>query len=229
MNKKLIPLLLVSGILGFVVLGAASNIQQQNAVDASKLPEKIEVNRYFQRWITNLKNKKLEIAADDFNLKEKNEIYNTKWVRIYSLDEPDVKAAFEKNINDHQNIEKIVFSPSGREYLDYRNIEREGFMVNEVHFYGQKEDKLIDARVVDCSVRANCIFDRAYFLDNDTFVVSEISRNIDKKDQATALCDTTQLCTYTFKIHFVDLINNSRYVYESRPFEVVLKEFIPNL
>lgn len=227
--NKVFTIFLVLGIFVLVAVGVASNVREEGAVDASKLPQKIEENRFFQRWITNLRNKKLVLEADEFYLKEKNEIYNTKWVKVYSLDDEKVKEEYEKNIEAHKGLDKVVFSPSDREYVDFRNIERDGIKPNEVRFYGQKEDKLLDARILDCSVRANCIFDRAYFLDNDTFVITELSRNIDKKDQTTPVCDTTQMCTYTFKLHFIDLINNARYIYESKPFDLVLKEFERNL
>ena len=99
-------------------------------------------------------------------------------------------------------------------------------MSNEVRLYGLKEDKILDARVLDCSVKGNCYFDRAYFLDNDVFVISEFSRNINKKDPAATECMVTDTCTYTIKIHVVDMVHNKRLVYESKPFDTVLSDLI---
>ncbi len=213
----------------FISLGVYSNIRQQNANDRSKLPQKVEESRQFQRWVTNLRNKDLVIEADGFKMLEEVEIYNTKWMKVYSIEDPARKEEFLNNLESHKNTAKIVYSPSEREYLDYRNIERDGYLSNEVHFYGQKEDKIIDARILDCSARNNCYFDRAYFLSNDVFVVTEVSRNVDKKDLTVAACAITEICTYTFKLHLIDLINNSRLVYESKPFDTVLLNLIPNL
>lgn len=216
-------------IILLVVLGVYSNIREQRAVDHSKIPQKVELSRGFQRWITNLKNKGLEVMADEFKLKEENEIYNTKWIKVYSIDDPEKKAEYEELLKASVDVKKIVFSPSEREIIDFRNEIRGDYKANEVRFYGQKEDKIIDSRIVDCSIRANCYFDRAYFLDNDVFVVSEFSRNINKGDEQLPVCSVNNVCTYTIKVHVVDLIKNSRYVYESEPFEAVLSKLIPQL
>lgn len=221
--------LIIAGIILLVVAVAVSNKVKELEVDHSKLPQKVAESRGFIRWITNLKNKDFVIDADEFRLKEENEIYNTKWVKVYSIDEPGRAEEFAKNITDHQNLDKVIFSPSGKQFLDFRNIQREGYAPNEVHHYGQRDNKIIDSRLVDCSVRSNCYFDRAYFLDNDVFVISEISRNIDKKDTTAPDCQPTQECSYTFKVHVVDLVNNSRLIYESKPFTIILADKIKDL
>ena len=149
-----------SSVLGIFLLTGATvyfNIQEQRAVDRSKIPEKGEAGKGFQKWITNLKNKDFVIEADEFRLVEENDLEILKYT-------------YEK----HKDIKGVVFSPSGEEFVDYRNIERYGYQTYEVRLYGLKEDKIIDARILDCSPKANCYFDRAYFLDNDVFVISEI-------------------------------------------------------
>jgi len=227
--RKNIDVFLILVILGAVGLGLYTNVMQQKSIDKSKLPQKVEEERMFQRWMTNLKNKGLEIEADEFRLKEENEIYNTTWMTVKSVDDPEDKALFEKTLAESKDIKKIVFSPNERIFVDFRNIDRETVLANQVRLYGLKEDKIIDARVLDCSTRANCYFDRAYFLDNDVFVVTEFSRDIDKKDENTPLCPKEELCTYTIKLHLVDLVHNKRSVYVSKPFDVVLSDLIPNL
>lgn len=216
-------------IFGAVALGVTSNILEQLAIDRSKLPQKVELSKGFQRWITNLKNKGLDIQADEFKLKEENEIYNTKWVKVYSTDDTAIKTDIENKLATLKNLKKVVYSPSERVYVDFRNESRDGYAPNEVRLYGQLDDKILDARVVDCSVRANCYFDRAYFLENDFLVISEISRNIDKKDETTPVCPIDQSCTYTFKIHVTDIKHNKRWVYESKPFDMVLANLIKDL
>jgi hypothetical protein len=229
-QSKIIPILLTIGILALTTVGVYSNIKEQQAVDQSKLPEKVEMNKGFQKWITNLKNKGLDyVDADEFRLQEENEIYNTKWITINSIDEEGKRKEYENTLEAHRNLDKVIFSPSDREFIDHRHEYRGEYAPNEVHFYGLKEDKIINARILDCSTRANCYFDRAYFLSNDLFVISELSRNIHKHDEESPLCPRNETCTYTIKIHVIDLINNSRLVYESEEFDIVLEEVIPEL
>lgn len=190
--------------------GVYLNLQEKAAVDNSKIPEKLEEERGFQRWLTNAKNKDIPIEADEFRLAEENEIYNTKWMQVYSIEEPGKEKEFEAELAAKENTDHVIFSPSERIYLDYRNIAREGYKPHEVHLYGQKEDKILDARILECYNDANCYFDRAYFLDNDVFAVHEVSL-ADPADR----CPANETCAYTFKVHLVDLINNKRWIYES--------------
>jgi hypothetical protein len=224
MKKHLNTVLVVLIFVG-VGLGLTLNIQKQRSIDRSKLPERVEEDRLFQRWITNIKNKGLDIEADEFNLKEENEIYNTTWMSVYSADDPDQKALYEKTVEENKGLDKVVFSPNERVFIDFRNIDRGDVMRNEVRLYGLKEDKIIDARILDCSINGNCYFDRAYFLDNDVFVITEFSRNISKKDPNVEPCPIDEECTYTIKLHYVDLIHNSRAVYTSEPFDIILADW----
>ena len=225
MNRR-INIILASTIFLSVISGVFLNIKQQMSIDRSKLPKKVEGDRLFQRWITNIKNNDFEIEADEFELKEEHEIYNTTWMNVYSIEEPEQKALYEKTITDSKNVEKIIFSPNQQVFVDYRRVPKGEAMENEVRLYGLKEDKIIDARVLDCSLKGNCYFDRAYFLDNDVFVISEFSRDINKKDTSAPNCTINEACTYTIKIHIVDLVHNKRLVYVSKPFEIVLSDFI---
>ncbi|MFC1700120.1 hypothetical protein ACFLZ4_00555 [Patescibacteria group bacterium] len=227
--KNKLTYLLTSIIFLLIGMGVFLNVQQQLAVDESKLPEKLEDHNLFQRWITNLKNNEVDVGADDFRLIEEAEIYNTMWVTVKSFDEEGVEEWYEEELLAHQNLDKVVFSPSEQEFIDFRSIFRSEYKVNEVRFFGKKEDKVVDSKAVDCSIRANCYFDRAYFLDNDVFVVTEISRNIHKHDDTAELCPLDEICTYTVKLHLIDLIQNKRLVYESGTFEVIIEKLIPEL
>jgi len=228
MKKDTLSYYLFACVVLLVIGGVIVNVDEQRKVDRSKIPEKVELYRGFQRWITNLRNKGFETNADEFKLIEENEIYNTQWMAVYSFDEESEREWFYENLNNHRDIKKVVFSPSDQEFIDYRDAKRPGdldgssFEPNEVRFLGQKEDKIIDARILDCSVRANCYFDRAYFLDNDVFVISEFSRNIHKKDVESPECLITDECIYTIKLHIIDLKQNKRLVYESEPFDMIM-------
>jgi hypothetical protein len=230
---------LISKKVGFVlstlfltasIAGAtAVNYKQDKDVDRTKIPQKLEAAKPFQKWITNLKNKGLNIAADEFRLKEENEIYNTKWMTVYNIDDTEVKEQYDANIVKYVGTKKVEYSPSDRQFIDYRNEPRDGYDANQIHYYGLRDGKLLDARLLDCATSLNCYFDRAYFLDNDVFVVSEISRNLDKRADNIPPCSMGEICTYTFKIHLVDLNKNSRLVYESLPFDANLSRLIPDL
>ena len=227
--KKVISYLAALLIFLTIGFGVYLNINEKLSIDRTKIPEKVETSKGFQKWITNAKNKGFEIEADEFNLIEENEVYNTKWIKIYSLDEHGNKEILDKTLQEHQDIKKVVFSPNDREFIDYRTEDRNGLAPNEARLYGQREDKILDARILDCSIKANCYFDRAYFLDNDVFVISEISRTIDKKDETAIDCLPEDECQYSFKLHVIDLINNKRFVYESTSFSVVLSVVLPEL
>jgi hypothetical protein len=227
--KKYINSVLMAVIFISVGFGLLLNVKQQRAIDRSKLPERVEEERMFQRWITNLKNHGLDIEADEFKLKEENEIYNTTWMTVKSSDDPKEMELYNSTILKHKDTEKVVFNPNGRVFVDFRNIPRDGIMANEVRLYGLKEDKILDARVLDCSTKSNCYFDRAYFIDNDVFVISEFSRNINKRDISVPECPVTQSCTYTIKVHVIDMIHNTRLVYESKPFDTVLPDILKQL
>lgn len=226
---KTINYMVATAIFIAIATGVWLNVKEQKSIDHSKLPDKVEQSIGFQRWITNLKNKDMVIEADEFTLKEENEIYNTKWMKVYSIEDEGMREKYNKTVESLRGVKKVVFSPSDRELIDYRPEYRDGYAPNEAHFYGLKEDKIIDARILDCSAHANCYFDRAYFLDNDVFVISEFSRTIDKKDEVSATCSLQETCEYSAKVHVIDLINNKRLVYESRPFQAIMAELIPEL
>ncbi len=228
-TKNKVETLIICCILIFVITGVASNIQGQRAVDRSKLPEKVELNKNFQRWLTNLKNKELPVSADEFVFVEDAEIYNTKWIKVLSGDDPNNIKAYEENLAQHVNLKKVVFSPSEHLYIDIRPEIREGYNPNEAHFYGLLDGKILDARILDCSVDANCYFDRAYFIENDVFIISEFSRNIDKRQANNPVCTKQDMCTYSFKLHLIDLKNNKRLVYESAPFDGIWEQVVPEL
>jgi hypothetical protein len=218
-------------ILLLVTFGVYLNQIEKRAVDYSKIPMKVEESKGFQRWITNLKNKDFEIEADEFRMVEENEIYNTKWMKVYSSDNEEELQRYQTQIGELRDLNKIALSPSERQFVDYRDINRNGYKPNEAHFYGLREDKIIDARIVDCSLKANCYFDRAWFLEdsNDVVVISEFSRDIDKKEENPEVCLVTDVCTYTIKLHVIDLLKNSRLIYESKPFDIILEEIKPEL
>jgi hypothetical protein len=234
-NKNFLTALITVLLLSFVTTGASLNLMEKRAVDKTKLPQKVEFSIGFQKWITNLKNKGFDISATDFRLKEEVAIYNTRWLQIGSIDDDATAEKYTETIEamrlNEDEMYKVIFSPNKRQFVDYRNEPRNGYSMNEVSYYGLREDKVLDARILDCSPRANCYFDRGYFLENsnDVFVITEFSRNIDKRDETVPLCSTAEMCTYTIKLHLVNLMTNSRTVYESPEFDLVLDSTIPQL
>ena len=199
---------------------------EQYAIDRTKLPSKIEESEGFQRWITNWK-KRMDVAADGFVYREKNEVFNSTFLTVTKVESDDEVQKIADAVDSYRQFNDVTFSPSNRQFLDYRHVERGDYDTNQVHYYGLRDDRLIDTRILECVKMANCYFDRAYFIDNHTFVISEISRNVHKDDIETVpSCTANELCTYTFKLHFIDLINSERLVYESAPFDVILSEIV---
>ncbi len=227
--RRIIIVVCILFIFSSVVLTVYINYQKQRAQDHSKLPAKVENSKGFQKWVTNLKNKGFDVSADDFKLKEENEIYNTKWMKIFSYDNDDIKKVFEETLKSNPESKQIVYSPSNRQFIDYRTMVRGDYQPNEARYYGLRDEKILDARILDCSTKANCYFDRAYFLDNDVFVISEFSRDMDKSATIAEECLSTDLCEYTVKVHVIDLNNNKRYVYQSHPLNIVLANIISEL
>lgn len=223
MIKNYLDKILIIGVFVTVILVVFSNIKEEMSIDKSKIPTKLEENSKFQKWLTNAKNKGIKVEADKFKFVEDSNIYNTIWTSTSSIDNDSARSDYENNmriLNGYKTSEK---SPNEREIVNFDNTERFGFTKNQVFFYGLREDKILLTRVVDCELEANCHFHRAGFLDNHVFFVAEMSlKEFTKKNQIT--CDPTKICKYTFKIHLVDLINNSRTVYESEEFEGVFED-----
>ena len=223
MLNKYLDKILIAGIFVCVALTVFFNIREQMSVDKSKIPAKLEENSRFQKWLTNAKNKGINVEADKFRFVEDSNIYNTLWTSTSSIDNDSTRADYEKNMKFLSEFKTSEKSPNEREIINYDNSNRFGFTSNQVFFYGLREDKILLTRVVDCEIEANCYFHRAGFLDNHVFFVAEISlKDFTKKNQIT--CDPTKTCKYSFKIHFIDLINNSRTVYESEEFEGIFEE-----
>lgn len=211
-----IAFFLVGGVVYF-------NIKEQLSIDRSKIPSKLEENSNFQKWLTNAKKKGFNIEADKFRFVEDSNIYNTIWTSTSSIDNDGARADYEKNMEILREFKTSEESPNEREIVNYDSSQRFGFSPNQVFFYGLREDKILVTRVVDCEIESNCYFHRAGFLDNHVFFVAQVSlKDFTKKNPVT--CDPTTICKYTFKIHLVDLMNNSRTVYESEEFEALFAD-----
>lgn len=223
-RQTVIPIV---AIFLLVAAGVYINIRKEIAKDNSRIPEKVSESRDFQRWSTNLKNKGVIIDSGDFFLYETSEIYNSRWLNVYSIEEEGMQEQFEQTLAEHQELKGVAFSPSKRVFVDYRNMERNGYLPNEAHLYGLRDNKVINARILECVPIGECYFDRAYFLDNDVFVISEISRDI-KPDMQAGTCDIVQPCKYLLKVHVIDLLNNKRTTYRSPELDMILENVVPD-
>lgn len=225
-KNRIISISLVTLIFAGVVGVVTSNYMEKLAVDNSKLPSKVENSKEFQKWINNHK-KRFDLEADKFLLKEKNEVFNSANLKIQSSDNPAANEAHQELLARFKDYKNVRFSPNGFEFLDYRHETRENdlYTAFDVYYHGLREDKIIDTKILSCKPELNCYFDRGFFIDNHTFVISEFSRNIDKKDIPNMKpCGMNEICTYTIKLHVFDFINSARFVYESKPFEMNLGE-----
>lgn len=229
--KKLITLLLVLSIMGLVSFNVYNNYRLEQAEDLSKIPLEIEENRNFQRWITNLKNKGIDVGADDFRLDEEHGLFNTKWLKIESTNDTD-SLRFYKQTFDFYKKEKlyhVIFSPNDQALLDFRISPKFGFNANEPVYFGIRDGKIYTLRITDCPDYANCYFDRAYFIDDDIFVLTEFSLERPENDTTPILCGISEICPYRIKLHLVDISNNSRLEYKSPILELNLESTIPEL
>lgn len=212
LDKLLITLI---GIL--VAFGVAINIREQYSIDKTKLPTKLETNSKFRSWLSNLKDKGLDLDADNFNYIEENDIFNTLNLSTESLDNEISRKNYEQNMAALLEFKESAVSPNEREVVNFSETDRLGFFANEVFFYGLREERILKTKIADCKI-ANCNFHRAAFLDNHVFFVMELSQKSEKGIEP-ALCTKEEVCEYSFKAHLVDLNNNSRTVYESETIE----------
>lgn len=221
-KNKILTTALALAIFFLVGGGVYINIQKQRAVDRSRLPQKVELSSGYQKWSTNLKKKNINVEAEEFKLLEESEVLNTKWMTVTSVDQPGQQQVLDTKLASAKSQEKTALSPSGTQFIDYRDVARDGYSQGQVRLYGLKEDKILDTRALGCNNQANCYFDRGYFLDNDTFVVTEFSL----KDQGI-ICEVSQVCTYTIKLHLVDMLKNKHFVYVSLPKDLNLVNMKP--
>jgi len=227
MGKSIRLELILSFLLILLIsIGVYSNQLEKRSIDLSKLPKKVEESKGFQRWITNLKNKGLDISADEFLLLEENEIYNSKWMSVKSFDEKNNEEEYYKTMDGIVQSKKLVLSPSKRLFIDIRDEPRDSYTANQARFYGLLDDKIIDSRILECSHQANCYLDRAWFIENDVFIISEFSESYDDyKTNNPPVCSISENCEYTVKIHLVDLKNNQRLTYKSITYSLDLGSF----
>jgi hypothetical protein len=215
--------ILISLIAVLIATGVVLNVKKQYSIDKSKLPNKLESNSQFQKWITNARNKGIKVEGDNFRFVEDSNIFNTLWTSTASVDDDASRKLYDENMLELRKFKTSALSPNEREIVNYDNSTRFGFLPTEVFFYGLRENKILRSKITDCDFESNCFFNRASFLDNHVFFVIQMSlKDYTKKDPK--ICNPTQVCTYSFKVHLVDLINNSRTVYESEPIQGVLED-----
>ena len=219
-------------IIAIVLLVAAAtyiNAAEKGRGFDKTLPAKIIQNTDHRIWITGLNDKGISVLPDSFVYLERSEIYTTSRLSVFSPREPETQEQYNANLLESDSVEGIIFSPDGKQFIDIRNIPRRGYNATDVRYYGTREDKIIDARFAECYYKFNCYYDNAYFINNDTFVVYEISQYTSEKGEKPKDCLDTGECEYTFKIHLVNLNTNSRVIYESPAFWAVLNELIPEI
>lgn len=230
MNKLLISKILVGLVFLLVIATIYSNYREQLAIDRSKIPESMEYAEEFQDWIINMK-KQVNVSADEFRLQEVNEVFNSAH---FDVSPKDNKKAYQDHLDklkEFKKLDDVRFSPNGFQFLDFRHLTKvnEKYDSYDVYFHGLRENKIIDTKILSCEPLKNCYFDRAFFIDNDTFVISKYSRPIsdeDLKDENYDTCEIDEVCTYTIKLHLFDLINSDQFVYESKPYKVNLAEIV---
>lgn len=206
--------ILISIIAILIATGVSFNLYKQYSVDKTKLPFKVESHSRFQRWLSNLKDKGLDLEADKFRFLEENNLFNSIWTSTESIDNDISRKNYDLNMQELLKLKESAKSPNEREIVNFTHSDRFGFLPNQVFFYGLREDRILKTKVAECPDNSNCDFHRAAFIDNHVFFIMELSlKNFDKKNPKT--CRLDEICEYTFKVHLIDLNNNSRTVYQS--------------
>jgi hypothetical protein len=212
---KYLDKILIILIAILIAGGVSFNLYKQYSIDRTKLPSKLELHSRFQRWITNLKEKGIPLEGDKFRFKEESNVYNSIWTSTASIDDDASKKAYDENMKTLGGLKETVKSPNEREIVNFTATDRFGFTSNEVFFYGLREDRILRTKIADCQVGKNCNFHRAAFMDNHVFFLMELSlKNFDINNPKT--CKLDEVCDYSFKVHLVDLMNNSKTTYESQ-------------
>lgn len=214
-------------LLVFVFAAAYSNYAQKRAVDESKLPPYVENNKYFQKWITNHKNKDINLEADEFRLFEENEVYNTARIIVYPItDEVHVKA-YKEYLENSENNKNARFSPDKSQVVEFTHALRFGisgrdFKPQELLYLGKRGDRVIENKLLQCSTRALCYIDRAYFINDDIVVASTFTLASENSTVPVAPCDYSQECEYIVTLYVMNIADNSALVYKSLPLNLVL-------
>lgn len=221
----------VTLFLGLLIMcGVYLNYSQKLKVDRSKLPRYVEDHKNFQKWITNHKNKDINLEADNFRLLEESEVYNTKRLKLYPVTDIAMLEKYKQELERQQTIVDKRISPNKKQLVNYEYDYRLGisnttYLPSDVWYLGIRGDRIIENKLLSCNVKANCIFDRAFFISDDIIVVSEIMRDIDT-DTTYPPCALNEKCTYKVRLNVMDIAKNSNLIYESPVFDIVLSEKI---
>jgi hypothetical protein len=199
--------LLIAGVISL-------NISEQYSIDKTKLPIKLETHSRFQRWLSNLKDKGVDLEADKFTFLKDSNIYNTIWTSTISIDDEISRKMYEDNMKVLLEYKESIKSPNEREIVNFTMADRFGFSAKTVFFYGLREDRILSTKIADCYQHFTCNFHRGAFMDNHVFFIMELSQKFVPEAEFKG-CELDEVCDYTFKVHLVDLNNNSRNIYES--------------
>jgi hypothetical protein len=214
-----------------IFLGALLNFKEQKKIEDSKLPEYVEQNKYFQKWITNHKNSGIELEADEFRLFEENEVYNTARLIVFPVSDSLHNNAYKQLLNTYTNIKDARFSPNKAQIVDFRHEIRTGLSMNEYKPYellyvGLRKDRIIENKLLECSRDALCYIDRAYFVTDDIVVASTFTQNNEVPGKIFVPCSYEEKCEYTVTVYVMNIAANSSLVYKAPPLELRLSEKI---
>ncbi len=209
--KKAIVIIILFGSIGWAVY---QNIADQESENGSTLPAKITKNENFTAWVDEIAvrsaDAQIDLSPDRFDRKDEREIYFWDRLNLSTLDDEEFLEEKDALWETYSGLDGVTFSPNGKIFIDYRNIFRRELNRNQVNLYGQRESILIDARILDCTMPNRCFFDTGYFINEDTFVIHELTVENTQED-----CSLERnVCNYTVKIHLVELHNNKRSLYE---------------
>jgi len=191
-----------------------TEIDESESQDKKTLPNEIANHKNFKTFQKEMSDAGIVVNPDEITLKDQREIYNPDRIKVFSQQNEIKKNELEETMQSLKDVNGVTLSPDRNIILDYRNISKIGASARQIRLFGIRSEKILDASLLDCAISSECVFLDGYFINNDNFVLHEIS--LARKDPD---CVAEGTCLYSIKIHHVELAQNRRSLYESAEFE----------
>ena len=210
--KILFVVIIFASIGGAVLINTKKDDSEDK--DDKTFPSEIADHENFKTFQKEMSDAGIVVNPDEIIIKDQREIYNPDRIKVFSQQDEIKKTELEETTQSLRDVSGVTFSPDQKIILDYRNIARVGASSRQIRLFGIRSEKILDAPLLDCAISSECIYIDGYFIDNDSFVLHEIS--LARKDPD---CVVGSTCSYSIKIHYVELMQNQRSLYESTEFE----------
>lgn len=205
LNRKTIVALVLASL--FVCIAAAQNFNKSLQHKSQKLPEKLETQQKYQKWVNRWKERFEQVQADNFKKVDDGEIISST-SRRYKFSDVNTEEVTEE-ISKVKGDKYTVIAPNKLEYLTFRaySTPSKEATSSYIYFYGIRDDKVLSGAMYECK-RTSCWFDRPFFLNPDLFYIAEIQEKIYPEEPNR--CQDKKICVYQLFLHQFDLKTNTR-------------------